>query len=150
MGSKRRRRDSFGTEVVKCAPENWVVRRPVSRMNAEGTDVKARYHPRNLLNARYKQGTRETGVWIPNVMYREPLIPIIKETCAFNAMNILSVFHRDAASSLHVLEVLKAVFKDMGRTYLPERCDSWLQNKATMLNSIAVAKYRRELNLFVL
>ena len=37
----------YGSESVKCSPENWVVRRPVSHFNS-GENTQARYPPKNI------------------------------------------------------------------------------------------------------
>lgn len=55
----------YGSEYVKCAPENWVVRRPVAHFNKPGEVIKSRYPPRNMVNAKYKKPPRNPDPWTP-------------------------------------------------------------------------------------
>lgn len=51
----------YGAESSKCATENWVIRRPVSHFG-DKQGRKARYPPRNVLNAMYDEGPRALKV----------------------------------------------------------------------------------------
>ncbi len=98
---------------VKCAPENWVVRRPVSRVEICATRYHARYPPRNLLNARARQGSRETHVWVPVQTYADPLPDYSQYPQLAAAKNIANTY-TDITVPLNFLDILCAVFENMG------------------------------------
>lgn len=137
----------IGAESVKCAPLNWVVRRPVRHFCHSDVDWKARYPPRNLLNARYRKGPREAEPWVPTATYEEPPFPILESTAACSAMKKLASDHSDIAQTLHVLDVLNAVYTEMGDR--DGVSDPWRQRRVTMPSLRTISRYREEMRVHV-
>lgn len=136
----------FGTEALKCAPENWVVRRPVSHFGHR-TDWKARYPPRNVLNAKFKKGPREVYRWVPTATYQEPPVPVIEGTAACESMKKFAQQNSDMRHTLNVLDMLKTIFADMGNREGIQ--DRWLQRRVTVPSREVIQKYRDEITTFV-
>lgn len=134
-----------GSESLKCAPLNWLVRRPVRRFCASERDWKARYPPRNLLNAKYSKPPRERYLWVPTETYSETPFPIVEGTAACRAMKNLALQFQDINESLHLLDALKAVFEEMGdRDGLSNK---WLQRQVTRPSSEVICRYQKEFML---
>lgn len=138
-----------GTESRKCAPENWVLRRPVSRFATDGNIV-ARYPPRNMLNAKFKCSPRERGSLVPVQTYEEPPFPLKFEskgrTSAFLALSNLNGECTDLYKSPSVLDVLRCIYRSMGDR--EGMADPWLQRRASHLSAATIAKYREGVKLF--
>lgn len=137
----------FGTEALKCAPENWIMRRPVSHFGDLRTGWKARYPPRNLLNAKFKKGPREVYRWVPTATYQEPPVPIIEGTTSCGSMKKFALQHSDIRHTLNVLDLLKTTFMGMGNREGIQ--DRWLQRRVTVPCREVIRKYRDELTTFV-
>lgn len=135
------------SESVKCAPLNWIVRRPVRHFCLSDTDWKARYPPRNLLNAKFRKGPREKEPWLPTATYYEPPFPVIDGTAACSAMKELAAEHQDIGEPVHFLHALRAIYRAMGDR--DGVSDIWLQRRATMPSRAALARYRDELRVYV-
>ena len=73
MGHLQRLRKK--SEWKKCAPENWIARRPVGQFGKEQTGFKTRYSPRNVLNALRSVGPLDENFGIPTPTYDEPPFP---------------------------------------------------------------------------
>lgn len=127
-------------------PENWVLRRPVAHFCDSQTGRKARYPPRNFLNALYKRGPRESRSWEPTATYYEPPLPIITGRANFNALKNIAQQRMNIKESVHVLHILRAVFEEMGRSELC--CDRWLQRGVTVPSRMAIERYKNELQTF--
>lgn len=135
------------SENVKCAPLNWIVRKPVRHFCDSESDWKARYPPRNLLNAKFRKGPREEAPWVPTATYSEPPFPVLENTAAFSAMKILAAENGDISKSLHFLHALKVIYKEMGDRQGVS--DPWLQKRATNLSRRALERYRYDLSTYV-
>lgn len=135
-----------GSESLKCAPLNWIVRRPVRSFCSSDRDWKARYPPRNLLNAKFRKGPRDRYLWVPTETYFEPPFPIREGTAACRAMKTLALQFSDISESLNLLDALKAVFHGMGDR--DSVSDKWLQRKVTQPSNEAISHYRRELAVY--
>ena len=109
-------------------------------------DWKARYPPRNLLNAKFRKGPRDPDPWVPTATYAEPHFPIIDGTSACNAMSALAAEYSDINTSVHVIHSLKAVYRDMGdRDAL---FDNWLQRRATAPSARAWGCYMDDMKIW--
>ena len=135
------------SESFKCAPVSWIVRQPVKQFCSTSSDWKARYPPRNLLNAKYRKGPREVHPWIPTATYAESPFPIIEGTAACSAMRNLAAEHKDLGQSVHFLHALRAIFREMGDR--DDVLDPWLQKRATKPSPDAIALYREEMTVYV-
>lgn len=137
----------YGVESMKSAPENWVIRRPLRHFGSSESDWKARYPPKNLLNAKFGNGPREEHVWVPTKTYDEPPFPILEGKAACDAMKNIAQEHMDINQSVNVLDMLRAVFVSMGdRDGIADR---WLQRRVTIPSREAVESYRNRMQLFV-
>lgn len=88
----------YGVESVKCAPETWVLRRPLRHF---GNDRFGRPE----LEGR---GTRDTGNWTPTKTYKEPSFPVLEGKAASHAMrNICSAVQRCFENCEHVGPALR-------------------------------------------
>lgn len=140
----------YGSEAVKCAPENWVLRRPVSHFAIEGNIV-SRYPPRNMLNAKFKKGPRNESPWNPVQTYSEPPFPLVfrsgrRECSASASLRDFSTEHTAIAKTVNVLDLLRCVYRRMGDRQSVS--DQWLQKRVTRPSTVAIAKYRSQLQLF--
>lgn len=136
-----------GTESLKCAPLNWIVRRTVRHFCDSESDWKARYPPRNLLNARFRKGPRVAEPWIPTATYTEPPFPICEGTAACSAMKRLAAENNDISRSVHVLDALKAIFREMGDR--DGVLDPWLQRRVTVPSRRTILRYREDIRMHV-
>lgn len=136
----------IGTASAKCAPENWIVRRPVRFFRQPNGSGIARYPPRNLLNAKYKTGPRHTGVWKPNATYQEPPFPLQPETSAYTAALKLAEQEKDIAKPVHVLDLLAAVYSLMDDDRYD--IDHWGQQRVTIPSQQAINGYRNAVALY--
>lgn len=134
------------SESLKRAPLNWIVRKPVMHFARSETDWAARYPPRNLLNSLYRKGPRETCHWVPTPTYAEPPFPILEGTAACSSMRLFAEEHNDIHESLHLLNVLKAVYRAMSNR--DGVTDRWLQRKVTEPNRRALEGYRNEMRIY--
>lgn len=98
-----------------------MVRNQVGSFYDRDTGWKARYPPRNLLNSKFLNGPRDKQSWVSTATYYEPPFPIIKGTAACSAMRNFAIQHTDLTESINVLDVLKAIFEDMGNRQ--DACD---------------------------
>ena len=73
-----------GSESIKCAPENRVIRRPVSHFT-RGMDTKPRYPQRNVLNAKFEKPPQNPDPWCVAPIYSEPPFPIFQNAATFSA-----------------------------------------------------------------
>lgn len=121
------------SEVLKCAPENWVLRRPCRRFGS------ARYPPRNLLNAQYKRGPRCDGDWIPTPTYNEPPFPVEPGTAAYTALKDLQARSLPLDSSINVLDILRCVYERMGDRH--DTTDPWFQKRVTPVSTATINEY---------
>lgn len=137
----------YGVESVKCAPENWVVRRPVGHFGTCEQDWKARYPPRNLLNAKFGQGPRVEHPWVPTKTYNEPPFPIMKGRAAETAMKKVAMAHSDITKPFNVLQLLRAVFECMNDR--EQVRDPWLQRRATIPSREALLQYQNQLQTYI-
>lgn len=141
-----------GFESMKCAPENWVLRRPVARFNLDGQPPRARYPPRNMLNAKYKKPPRNPIAlepdqrWIPTTTYSEPPFPLLPRTSAFSALGELQESHASLSETINVLDILRCVYKAMGDRQ--NVGDPWLQRRVTIPSASSVDKYRNEISVY--
>ena len=71
------------SESRKCAPINWIVRRPVRHFSKSENDCASRYPPANLLNARFRRPPGDMTLWIPSRTYEEPPFPILEGRASF-------------------------------------------------------------------
>ena len=102
----------YGIESVKCAPENWVLRKPVGHYRTLDRDCKARYLPRNFLNARFGNGPRTEQPWIPTQTYVEPPFLIFENSAAKSSMQKVAETYQDLSKPVNVLDLLRSVFED--------------------------------------
>lgn len=100
----------------------------------------------NMLNAKFRQGPRESDPWVPTATYDEPPFPIIEGTAACSAMRNLAAEHTNIGEQLHVLTVLRAVFKEMGDR--ESVSDPWLQHRATVPSRAVIERYNNEMQLY--
>lgn len=135
-----------GSEQARCAPENWVVRRPASHFTSPRGEIGTRYPPRNMLNAKYKNPARHSASWEHTATYHEPSFPLIPETSAVSALRQLQECFPALEESVHVLHILRSVYKDMGDRQ--NITDPWLQQNVTVPSAEVLAKYREELSLY--
>ena len=103
----------YGIESLKCAHENWVVRKPVSQFSNSDKDWKARYPPRNLLNAKLGKGPRTVEPWVPTQTYLEPPFPIFEHSAVKHAMQNIQEQHEDISKPVDVLDLMQAVYKNL-------------------------------------
>lgn len=136
----------YGSESVKCAPESWVLRRPVAHFADSDRNIAARYPPRNMLNAKYKQGPRTSSPWMPTGTYREPPVPLLSNSAAFAALQDFNGEQTRLDETLNVLDVLRCVYHRMG--VRQSGADQWLQKRATRPTGTAIAKYNDDLHVF--
>ena len=138
----------YESESLRCAPENWILRRPVRYHG------KARYPPMNMQNALFLHGPRakfvsvgsdESVHWIHTATYSEPPFPIDKRPSASAAMRTLAMEHDEISKNVHLLHVLRAVYDEMGNR--KDVSDKWLQNLATRPDPAALAKFKELLKI---
>lgn len=135
-----------GSESCKCAPENWIVRRPISHFKGPGGKIMARHPPRNLLNAKFRRSPRSADNFEVTATYPEPPFPLIEKTCAFGALCELRDSHTPLTESVHVLHLLRCIYRHMGD---PEDVhDEWLQRRVTVPSRSSIDNYRNELQTF--
>lgn len=140
-----------GSESKKCAPENWVIRRPVARFASKENGIVARYPPRNKFNSKYQYGTRYEGQWVLTAIYREPPFPTDfqsqdAQSSAFAALSELKSELVHLGKTPTVLDGLRGVYRRMGNRQGVG--DPWLQRRVTSPSPAAVAKYRDAVDLF--
>lgn len=82
-----------GSEHTKSAPENWILRRPVARINAQGGEIKSRYPPRNMLTAKHKRPQRSEADFVPTATSSEPPVTLMPKTSAYTALESLQESH---------------------------------------------------------
>ena len=137
----------YSSESIKCAPENCVVRHCVRHFAGRGNIV-ARYPPRNMLNAKYKNPPRETAPWKITPTYEEPPFPITENTAASSALMELYMQNKNPSSTVNVLDVLRVVYKHMEDH---AHCsDKWLQHNVTRPTNRAIEQYEEELCVYQL
>ena len=148
----------FQSESLRCAPENWIVRRAVGTKQCATEALtegrKARYPPRNLLNALYCQGPRKEGLnleseevvrWIPTATYDDECAPVIENSSACEGLRMLSRENQDIARSVNVLDGLRCIFKAIGDR--EGVSDPWLQKRVTRASPHEVDKFRSEMKV---
>ena len=128
-------------EQNKCAPENWIARRPVGQFGNEQMGFKARYPPRNFLNALRSVGPRYEKFGIPTRTYDEPPFPVIPDTAAYTGSLALSQAPQlqDQSFSLCSLVPLSFSLYMIGdRLGLS---DPWGQKRATIVSYESHQRY---------
>ena len=144
----------YETESLRCAPENWLIRKPVRHYSDGSRNIKARYPPKNMLNALYVHGPRANHVsadsdelshWIPTATYAEPPFPIEKRCSAAEALRSLTMTHDDISKPVHLLHVLRAIYEKMGDRESVK--DTWLQKPATRATITALSQFKETLSI---
>lgn len=114
----------------------------MARFNERG-QVKARYPPRNMLNAKHKRPPRRVMDWIPTATYDEsPFAPIVN-TSAYLALKELQHSHRSPGNTTNVLDALRCIYSSMGDR--GDVSDPWLQRRVTRPSPSALQNYKRKL-----
>lgn len=140
--------DGRNIERLKCAPANWIVRRPLSFYARQSGVVRARYPPQNMLNALYEQGPRAPTPWIFTSNYEEPPFPIMAGTAGEQAAKRLALRYSDARQSVHILQLLQEVFKDLRKpSESGVENGYWLHVRPTQPDVDGVQKYRNHIRL---
>ena len=70
----------------------------------EGTDIKARDPPENMLNALHRRFPRSAAAFILTRTYKEPLVPIFENTATSHTLGELGTIHNATDVALKVLD----------------------------------------------